>query len=147
MQTVLMILGGAFLGVLVLAILAGLVWVYLDLRRQTKALTLSLSGLGSMGEVPAYIQGLVKVCEDQVKSVIELKQTVDKFHGSMFGPEKDNDKAAWQPYSDSAADMAYEVEELVRQGFSASEAKERVSNSFMEAKRRQAEEMGRFRLA
>ena len=143
MDTVLIVIAVLFVMIIAGGLTAGAVWLYFDGRKRqrltadamqalAKECALLSESLAEIAKTPGYLDGLVKVCGDYVIQVAELKDLVEKFRLSLFGPEKSRkaeDKAAFQAYSDEAADDSYEVQQMVEAGFAVEEAKEKVANA------------------
>lgn len=111
--------------------LAGFVWAYLDMRSRQKAVIETMraltANLGNLGRAPGYIEGLVKVCEDQVKTVASLTESVENFRKALFGAEhRDTEKQAFTEYREDDAQRAWEEQQLVEQGFNPEQAREKV---------------------
>jgi hypothetical protein len=149
-QTALLALGIAFAAILGLAVLSGAIWAYWDTRRRQQRLIGALDSLSGIGRLPEYLAGLEKICADQVKAVLDLNASVEKFRVVMFPGSTDSqrkqDLDGFVAYSDEAADQAAEMEELIAQGYGVQEAKERVQASRMRAKQDEREQGGLFRL-
>jgi hypothetical protein len=143
METALIVVAVLFAVLILGALVAAAGWVYFDTRKRQRLTSDVMSELakqcsllnGSLSEIakmPGYLDGLVKVCGDQVIQVAEMRELVERFRLSLFGPEKTRkaeDKAAFQAYSDEAADDSFEIQQMVEAGFAVEEAKEKVANA------------------
>lgn len=151
MQIVLIAAVSIFLFLIIAAGVAGAGWIYYDQRKRQRGLIESMDHLaasvescgksqiaavehladsvGDIGKVPELLAGIKSVCETYVAQVVELSGLINKFHGSLFGPvvEKARPTDAWKPYSDTEADDAWEIEQMVQNGFSREEALEKVT--------------------
>jgi hypothetical protein len=141
METILIVVV-VMLAMLVLAgIVVGIFWVYLDARKMVRELASDIVGLqasivllkdslGDHGKVPGYLEGLTKVCGDQVIKITEMNALIERFRLSLFGPEKTPKDAAhdgFQAYDDRLADQSYEIQQMVEAGYSPEEARDKIS--------------------
>jgi hypothetical protein len=140
MDTVLIAVAVVLVVLVGAAMVAGLLWAYFDFRNKQRLMSDAMDRLGSncsklaesltvVTQIPGYLDGLVKVCGDQVAEVVKLSGHVEQFRMSLFGPGKTKDKedrSAFQPYTDEAADDSYEIQNLVEAGFSVGDATQRV---------------------
>jgi hypothetical protein len=151
MDTVLIVVAVLFVMIIAGSMIAGGIWVYIDSRKRqrltadamnslAKECTALSESLTEIAKVPGYLDGLVKVCGDQVIQVTEMKVLVEKFRLSLFGPDKtklEEERAGFQAYDDRQADESFEIQQMVENGFSVEEAREKVKG---------ARTTGRFRL-
>lgn len=143
MNTVLIVVAVMFAVVMLLAIAGVGGWMYYDTRKRHRLMTDELKelstrltdinlGISEISKMPSYIEGMTKVCGDFVIQVSEMKELVEKFRLSLFGPErtkKEEERAAFQEYDDKAADDSFEIQQMVDQGFSVGEATQRVKGA------------------
>lgn len=144
MQTAFFVVCAVVVTVFLIALMAVCVWVYNDIRKRQRVLVNALNAVSQqcseISKSPTYLEGMNKVAHDMVVQIGALTTVVGKFSDSVFPARADQDRASWQPYDDSAADEAYEVQQLVENGFGHQEAVERVAAMRMARKQREAEE-------
>lgn len=141
MQTAVIVIGAVMGTLAVVAAWYGIRFLYLDLRRGRQEMVAAMNSLTDrcrdisakahlveeLGKCPGYIEGLVRVCETQVAAVSALASAVQKFHETLFGAEtRQRDKDAWVAYEESDADRQAEINEMIANGYSPVEARERA---------------------
>ena len=116
-----------FMGLLVIGT------AYWEFRKTMRGLAESVDRISRLDAdlkaIPEMMRGLIKICESLVESTVKFGGSVDGFRQDLFGgKERSRDIGAYQPYTDVAADRAYEAMRLQEEeGFTAEEVRKSMA--------------------
>lgn len=117
-------IGLALLFALIVVLILG--YCGLRLYRLLSKIETNLTELAeSHKSATALLDGILKICESLVSSSLKMSESVVNFQGNLF--PSGSGREAFQPYSDTDADAAFKINQLMRQHqLSHQEAKDRV---------------------